>query len=486
MKKKNILIVTQSLGIGGCETYILTQCKMLCELGYNVFIMAKDGSLRKEFEKVGVHFFDIDVSQKDKNTIENIEKVIQQENIDQVHIHPFYPFYSAVVASISMKVPYVLYFHGVIDIEDIFKSVIGKGISNIFLKNIAFKYASKYIYVSNEVKDYYENKFKLESNKGYLFPNSIYFKDLNKFNEKNNNRIKKFIFVSRLDEDKKNSVIQGVDFYIKYFLKYKDKYQESLELRLDICGDGNALIEIKEYLNRNYEDDYNINFIGASNTEVFDIICKYDAVLGMGRCMLEAIAMKKIAVLISYDTYIGCICSQNMDFSELSYSNFSGRCLNNGDVDKDIEFLLKINIDTINEIKKMNYSYINENNNIQLLAKEFEEIISNIIMIPVVDDIDSYVELISYHIELDNDKTRIIKLYENLGKDYNKLSIQHDMDVKEVINLKNKVIELENNIKEINFEFQKVNNQLDSIKSKKLYKIYSAINRVIKNNGGRR
>lgn len=484
MKKKNILIVTQSLGIGGCETYILTQCKMLCELGYNISIVAKDGVLRKSFEDIGVAFFDVDVFQKDKSTIEKIKEVIRKENIDQVHIHPFYPFYSAVVASISMKVPYILYFHGVIDIEAIFESVIGKGISNIFLKNIALQYASKYIYVSNEVKEYYENKFKLDTNKGYLLPNSIYFKGLERFNEKYNNRIKKFILVSRLDEDKMNSVIQGVDFYIKYFLKYKDKYQDSLELRLDICGDGNALIKIKEYLNKNYEDVYNINFIGASNAEVFDIISKYDVVLGMGRCMLEAIAMKKIAVLISYDTYIGYICSQNIDFSKLSYSNFSGRGLNNGDVDKDIEFLLKINSDTINEIKETSYNYINENNNIQLLAKEFEEIISNISMVKVVDDIDSYVELTSYHIELENDKSRVISLYENLSKDYNILSVQHDKDIKEIIILKNKVKELENNIKEIDLEFQKVNNQLDSIKSKKLYKIYSAIHRIKRNNGG--
>lgn len=484
MKKKNILIITQSLGIGGCETYILTQCKMLCELEYNVSIIAKDGILRKEFEKIGVNFFEIDVFQKDKNTIEKIKKIIQNENIDQVHIHPFYPFYSAVVASLSMKVPYILYFHGVIDIEAIFESVIGKGISNIFLKNIALKYASKYIYVSNEVKEYYEGKFGLEANKGYLLPNSIYFKDLNYFAKDNNiNRIQKFISVSRLDEDKMNSVILGIDFYIKYFLKYKNKYGEDSALCLDICGDGNSLDKIKEFVNKNYGEDYNIHFIGASNKEVFDIICEYDVVFGMGRCILEAIAMKKIPVLVSYDTYIGCIYDKNINFNKLSYSNFSGRNLNNGNVDKDIDFLLETNNNMLNEIKQKNYDYINENNNIQLIVKEFENIISDLNMINVVDDIDSYIEIISYYIETEKDKNRIIKLYERLNKDYNKLSIQHDMDVKEVIDLKEKVIELEKEINKVDVEYQKTKNELNSIKSKKIYKLYSFMTRNI-NNGG--
>ena len=54
MKKRNILMCLEFLGVGGVETAVVTLCKGYVRAGHNVFVAAKDGIYAKELEKIGV------------------------------------------------------------------------------------------------------------------------------------------------------------------------------------------------------------------------------------------------------------------------------------------------------------------------------------------------------------------------------------------------------------------------------------------------
>ena len=467
MDKKNILIATQSLGIGGCETYIFTQCKALKKCGYNIVIAANDGALREEFEKIGVKFYDVDLFKIEENIINQIADIIKKEEISQVHIHPFYPFYNVVAACILTKVPYMLYFHGVVDIENMMEMIIGKGLNKLFLQNIVFKYASKFIYVSEECKNIIEKKFYLDKSRGILLQNSIYLSDLtSNINIQNGNveNIEKFVIVSRLDEDKLNSVKLGIEFYTNYFKKYGN----TEKLKLDILGTGNALEKLKEYINTISDVNYNINLIGACKKETFETINNYDAVLGMGRCILEAIAVKKLPILISYNDYIGLIDVSTTPMEKLSYSNFSGRGIEKADMDNDLDFIMNLNSADINKIITANYAYLEKYNNLDTMIENIQDLINGIKMLHCSDicDINSYLEVVEGHSILKNDVNRCYQLYENLKKDYSIIAEQHQKDIDEVILLKEKIIKLETE----NEEF----------KNRKIYKICNKINKVLK------
>lgn len=377
MKSKNILIATQGLDVGGCETYLLILSKSLIKLGNNVAIVAKDGTLRKTFEQFGVKFYEIDFFNR-KNAFSNIkiiEEILATERIDYLYIQPFYPMFEAVVASINLNIPYYLFFHGVslpnyFDIEKTFDSL-GKW-NKVFLQNIAFKYAKKFIYVSDEVKDFYEKKYFFPSSKGILLNNSLFIDEsiTNNCPDFSNN----FVIVSRIDDSKIDSIKIGIDVYIKYFELCKIQNLDTSSLKFDIVGDGSKKQELIDFIKDN---KYNINYIGTTNNTQ-QLLQQYDVVFGMGRVLLEAISCKKIAFLITYNKFIGLVNSlQTDEFSTIAFANFSGRNLNSKDINTELDKFFKMPLQEKQDIINSNFNYILSNNNIE----------TNII--PLVNDMES-------------------------------------------------------------------------------------------------
>ena len=68
---------------------------------------------------------------------------------------------------------------------------------------------------------------------------------------------------------------------------------------MDIIGDGAEKENIeREILDKNL----NINLLGAKNN-VSEFIKNYKLVLGVGRCIQEAIAMRKLAIVVGYEGF---------------------------------------------------------------------------------------------------------------------------------------------------------------------------------------
>ena len=81
MNNKNILIATHSIMTGGCETYILTLCTELVKKGYNISIVAQDGTLRKKFEDLNVKIHIINFFSREKAIAEATELALASKKL---------------------------------------------------------------------------------------------------------------------------------------------------------------------------------------------------------------------------------------------------------------------------------------------------------------------------------------------------------------------------------------------------------------------
>ena len=130
--------------------------------------------------------------------------------------------------------------------------------------------------------------FKLPKEKYIILNNSLDFsKYPDKKIEKLNMNFDKLLWFGRVSEQKRNSIEIGIEFY-----EYIKKYNKSA--KLTIVGDGELLEEFKE----KYKEK-KIDFIGAVS-DMTPYIEDSDILLGVDRCMLEAVASKKPAVICGY------------------------------------------------------------------------------------------------------------------------------------------------------------------------------------------
>ena len=146
------------------------------------------------------------------------------------------------------------------------------------------------------------------------------------------------MLISRLFEEKISSIKDALNFFSYYIKKYKN-----IKCTLKIIGDGNKREEIISFIN-----ELNINnkveIIGeVSNVKEYIEEC--DIVLGMGRCLIEAISMKRLAVICSYDGLKGIV--RKDDINLCIDENFSGRLLENTTSKELTNFILNENIKNI-------------------------------------------------------------------------------------------------------------------------------------------
>lgn len=470
MNKKNILIATHNMITGGCETYILILCKELVKQGFNVSIVAKDGTLRKKFEELNVKVHIIDFLKRE-NAIDNVEiikNIIKSDKIDEVHIHPTYPMFEVVLACIFLNIPYYLFFHGVTlkGYFDINKSFLALGKwGPSYIKEVAFKYAKNYVYVSEEVRGFYEKNYNLDANKGILLKNSIICEE-NEFNF--DYPLKKFIIISRIDTDKIDSIKIGINAYIKYYERCKQKYGKELKgISLDIVGIGNEINNLKMYIEKL---DYNIKYIGETDNSI-DLIKKYDVLMGMGRAVIEGMSNKKVVLLISYNKYVGLVNSFDINkMDRISFANFSGRNMESSNIDEDISSIIKLSREEINSIVDNNYIYISENNNISKNIKnlqEYDKIDEYCYDDSAIKVANEYYELVKYIITLEKDNLKYTDMIQMNDENYNK-NLNY---------LKSENEKKEKEIKENQLIIDKYKNNLNNIYNKKLYKIYSFFRR---------
>lgn len=448
---KTIMLCLNKLDIGGIETAVLNQTINLIKKGYRVIILAADGIYREKFEKEGAIFIEMNYSLKDTNIcekVEKIEKIIEQYQIEQVHIHQFDCINVVFFACILKDIPYVAYLHN--NIKDILGWFEQVNCSYKELLKLYFKYAYKIIAIQEKAKKMNQEKFGFPDDKYLIIKNAINFE---KFKVDDNHipeKIEKFLIISRFALEKEKSILNAIKLF-------KDYYKTNKEARLTIVGDG----ELKEKIENEIKDIKDVtNMLGARN-DIAEIISQNDIVASLDRCILETIAMKKLAIVSGYDEMKELITSENIE--KASNNNFNGDNLKTQQNEKIIEELKNIDSNKIKEIVEKNYEYayenLNSNKNFYIIENPQKR-------------------------ELSVDTIEILKNFMNMAEDVSKNILYTEkvyndcQDTKKwfegQLELKDKEIE--------NLKLEKANlkEELNNLYSSKSYKTYEKIKKIFK------
>lgn len=349
---KTIMLCFNQAGIGGVETAALNQTIQLIRIGYRVVIVAKDGIYRKKFEEQGAIFEEFEYviqNEADFEKINHIELLLEKYEVEQVHIHQFDCINTAFPACIIKGIPYVAYVHtGVIGVYDWFEKCfpIYKTIFELY-----FKSAEKVISITEQAKQESQERYKIDDDKCLIIKNSINFEEINERKNLIPTKVEKFLIISRLSEEKMISIKNSI-------LIFKDYYSRNNSAKLTIVGDGNFKNELE---NEVEEIKDSVQFLGQRN-DVMEIISNHDIVLGVDRCILETISMKKIPLISGYDDVKGIITPDIIE--KASDNNFSGRNLENHTISEVIQQIESLDEEKIKNIAEQNYKFAYDNLNV--------------------------------------------------------------------------------------------------------------------------
>lgn len=361
---ETIMLCLNQLGIGGVETAVLNQTIQLKRMGYQVIILAKNGIYKEQFEKEGAIIIDFEFKVQNYIDTEKINKVIEiikKYKINQVHIHQFDCINVIFPACVYTNIPYIAYAHtGIKGVYNWFENSFE--IYKILFK-MYFESAKKIITITEDAKKENQEKYKIDDEKYIVINNSIDFERFCINDNKIPLKIEKFLILSRLGKEKLISLKNSINIF-KEYLKINNNAV------LTIAGDGECKKEVEECVNEIKE---NVILLGEIRN-VSEVIYQNDIVMGVDRCILETIAIKRIALISGYESIKGIVIPQNIE--EASNSNFSARNFKDLNVNEAVKQIEDLNKMKINEIVNSNYEFaykkLNINNNTFVLKNNSE------------------------------------------------------------------------------------------------------------------
>ena len=386
-----------------------------------------------------------------------IEDVINKYQIDQIHIHQFDCIPYVFPACVYTNKPYIAYVHtGIEGTYDWFEEHYFdyKGIFEVY-----FKMSSKIICITESAKKENMKKYKLPEEKYLVINNSIKFDNEIINNENIPNKIEKFLIISRLNEEKRISLINALNIFRQYSTRYNDA-------RLTIVGDGN----IKNEIEKEIEDIKDkVTFLGK-RTDIFNIILEHDILIGLDRCILEAVVSKRLAIVSGYSEIKGIVLPENI--KEFQKENFSGKELKSTRIENIVQELEKMDIEKIKQIVEENYNYAYENLNIDKNIYIFNG--KNV----------EYILNIEFFLKHENCLVnKATKLEEEKNFVYSESKKMQEYYEQQISNIKNEIDEKTKNINELKKEVEKYKELYDQISKNKqvrrnksiIYKIYNKL-----------
>jgi len=314
--RHSLLIVTQSFEVGGLETYIAGQVRVMAAEGWAVH-MACGSEPEAEYLPRGLSSvtgglcFSPQASAAELvATVEALRSIIRERAVTHVHGHPFTSLFPAMLAASLEGVPFLLTLHGPASLST------GYGPFNDFLlAALAMPLANEVIAVSEEVAELaapYVGNEQL-----CIQSNAIDFAQFRKSDSPVPEGAS-WLVVSRLDGVK----IHGIRAFANQ--------ASALALGgVDIVGDGPGRATLEEWLEQDGVG-HAVRFLGA-RPDVPELMRSSAGVAGMGRVLLEGVACGKPVCVVGYDGVKGLL---DLDlFRRAAYANFSGRNLPNVNAD---------------------------------------------------------------------------------------------------------------------------------------------------------
>lgn len=441
---KNILLCNNSMGIGGVETVILSQITAFTRKGYNVYVIAGKGAYSDKVEELGGKFIEFEFHEEnkiDEAKIQKIVDIIKEKQITEIHIHKYQCIPSVMPAALITRTPYFAYDHERKDSKKYYtwNYPLYKTLFPIYFMN-----AYKIIAITPSAAKKTQNEYNIPQEKYEIIYNGIDFELYKNDSYTKRNSIENILIVSRISEEKMKVLLYAIDLFRKILEKYSNA-------KLYIVGDGNQINNLKEYMEK-YKLITNgqVELVGEKNN-IKEYLEQADLLLGLGRCALEAIAMKVPAIITGYEGIKGLICKENINTA--IEENFSGSNMQTIDNTECMEQIEKLETNR-EKIVEENYA----------IAKEKLDCYKNYINIPENVDINfNWVKLFQILEQQENliqegygdikAKYDWIQKIENENKNYNeettKLKVKVNEEQTEIQRLKNKINLLQEELNQI-------------------------------------
>ncbi|NLK64413.1 MAG: glycosyltransferase family 4 protein [Tissierellia bacterium] len=339
--QKVVLQALMGLDIGGAETHVIELSIELQERGYRVIVASNGGVYEEKLKEAGVETVNVPLHTKNPiavfKSLKILNDLIKKEKIKLVHGHARIPAFLLSLLQKRRGFNMITTAHGTFRV-------------NFLLKHIT-KWGDRVFVVSEDIRNYIKNNYEISEDRIYSTINGI---NLNKFKPSNNNESSGILHISRLEDD--TSLI--AEKLIEY-----GRANENIEIT--IVGDGSELSNLK----RQAKGLKNVVFAGkVSNVEKY--LDKAEIFLGISRAALEAMCYNLPVILAGDYGYMGILDKDKLKLAE--FNNFTARNTNMvtyEDLEKDIDFLLKNNMDCQWERK-----YIEENYSLENMVNKYEEV----------------------------------------------------------------------------------------------------------------
>lgn len=301
MRKLKILQIYDFMQLGGAETHIITLAQELEEIGHNVQIVSSYGPAVSKIHELGIKFHDLDIFNP-SNYFMNAEKIleiIEFENIDIIHVHPFHSQIVIGLVKLIKNIPTVTTIHGA------YKTPSVEGLQNFF---------ERYILVSEETSKFHIDNRYISKELIHIIHNSVPVIS-NSTIEICKDGILKIVYISRIDKDKLPSIV--------FFINCIEEIIKIFNVDVKIIGNGNEYNYIVTMVNElNEKVGKQVIHIIPGSTNVLEFMKAADIVVGVGRVLLEALSVKKIPICIGNKNYVGIINRDNlMGISEVNFTD---------------------------------------------------------------------------------------------------------------------------------------------------------------------
>ena len=313
---RRVLFVFEQFAHGGFETHLETLINELAEQGHELYCIGGPDFSRSRERHLVQRYLNVDLNSFTGSSVEKcatqIADLIARQRIQIVHIHPFLSFLPAAIGALMGRVPYVLTFHRPPDLPLWTRYFGGFFISS--LARFVIPNAAGISCISEEAGAATADLFRLPEESIRVMRNPI---DLEVYRPtaSESKRSPCALLVSRLDDDKKDSVHAAFDLI-------RELQQIRADWRLIIAGTGQLEAELRR--DADQAGLANVEWLGYRR-DVHSLIQRSDLVVGVDRVILEALAAERLAVIASYQGALTVVEPSN--FREMQRGNFGGRVL---------------------------------------------------------------------------------------------------------------------------------------------------------------
>jgi glycosyltransferase involved in cell wall biosynthesis len=311
----NILVIANYFDRDGVTSKVLTEGKYLAPLGVRLVIIVPRNPFARadvaaKLRALGLKYYSALTHSRVLYfffpfAFWRVNRIIRREKIDLLYVNHGKTMLLGVILSRLHKIPLVYTIHGVSRRE-----------LPLAFKNLLFRSVARVIAVSEESATYFKSQVSYPAQQVVVSRNAIdfsHFKDL----AKNQDGHLDLLYVSRLDPDKRKAVEAVMDAVARVST-------EQPQFRLRILGGGRQFEKVRkraQALNAGIGRETII--VAGWMDDVAEHFSEADVILGAGRCVLEALAAGKPALVVGSEGIGGVVTETN--FYSLQKANFSGR-----------------------------------------------------------------------------------------------------------------------------------------------------------------